>query len=185
MANTDGPNGFRAVGHSGGGTPGRLNEYGIATGYGTNIFYGDLVHLVTGGTIELAGTSQAGLIGVFAGVQYVNAAGEAIFSKYWPASTTATSIQALVYDDPNELFLAQTGGTLALTDMGANADSLAAHAGDTTTGRSGAEIAGSSGTGTAQLRLVRIYDEPGNSFAEHVSLIVRINEHRSLNATGI
>lgn len=185
MANVDGPNGFTPIGHAGGGTPGRLNEYGIASGYNTSIFFGDLVNLVTGGTIEVSVATTAGNIGVFQGVSYVDSAGEQKFSKYWPASTTATKIKALVADDPDTEFVCQTGGSLALTDMGANADILTTHAGSTTTGRSGQEVSGTSGTGTAQLRLVRLFDSPDNAFGTNAKVVVRINEHRSTNRTGI
>ena len=185
MTNVDGPNGFTPIGHAGGGTPGRTNEYGIASGYGTSIFYGDLVNLVTGGTIELSVATTEGNVGVFQGVSYKNAAGEQIFSKYWPASTVATDIKATVADDPDEEFLCQTGGSLALTDMGANADILTTHAGNATTGRSGQEVSGTSGTGTAQMRLVRLFDAPDNAFGTNAQVVVRINEHRSTNRTGI
>jgi|SaaInl4_135m_RNA_FD_contig_21_3400974_length_1518_multi_5_in_0_out_0_2 hypothetical protein len=186
MANVDGPHGFRPLGHNGGGTPGRLNEYGIATGYATNIFFGDMVKLLTGGVIDLCVADEVGAIGVFQGVSYVDAAGEQQFSKYWPASTTATSIKALVADDPNELFVVQCDGTVALTDMGANANLIATHAGSTVTGRSKQEVSATTLTGTAQLRMVRLYDAPDNSFATaNPEIVVRINEHRSTNRTGI
>ena len=90
MANVDGPHGFRALGHAGG-TPGRLNSYAIAAAYSTDIFYGDLVNLVTAGTIELSVAATAFNIGVFQGVQYVNSAGDQIFSKYWDSPSSATS----------------------------------------------------------------------------------------------
>lgn len=184
MANADGPHGFRPVGHAGG-TPGRLNSYSIATGYGTNIFFGDLVHLVTAGVIEVAVAAQEGVIGVFHGVQFVDAAGEQQFEKMWTASTTATSIIALVSDDPLEEYVVQCDGSLALADMGANADVIATHAGIVRTGRSRQEVNPSTGTGTATLRLIRIFDAPDNAFGTNVEVIVRINEHRSTNRTGI
>lgn len=185
MANEDGPNGLTPIGHASGGTPGRLNEYGIAAAYGTDIFKGDLVHQVTGGTIELAAVTTVGLAGVFMGVMYKNSAGEQVFSKYWDSPSSATDIKALISDDPNTEYRVQTGGSLALTDMGANADSLATHAGNTTTGRSGVEVSGTSGTGTAQLRLVRLFDAPDNAFGTNAEVVVRINEHRATNRTGI
>ena len=185
MPNVDGPHGFRPIGHAGG-TPGRLNSYGIATGYGTNIFFGDLVHLVTDGTIEVAVATQEGVIGVFQGVQFVDAAGEPKFEKMWTASTTATNIVALISDDPLAEYVIQCAGTIALADMGGNADIITTHAGIVRTGRSRQEVSASTGTGTAQLRLLRIFDAPDNSFATaNVEVIVRINEHRSTNRTGI
>lgn len=84
-----------------GGAPvsGGLNAYSIASGYSTALGVGDAVKLTTNGTIIKAANS-AGNLGVLAGVKYKNSAGEIKIEKYWPASTTATEIEALVYDDP-------------------------------------------------------------------------------------
>ena len=44
------------------------------TGYGTSIFYGDVVKLVSGGTIQKdTGETTATPVGVFLGCQYISA----------------------------------------------------------------------------------------------------------------
>ena len=55
------------------------------TGYGTSIFYGDLVKIVSGGTIEKdTGTTTATPCGVFLGCQYVSAATrQPTFAQYY------------------------------------------------------------------------------------------------------
>ena len=94
MANTDKPFGLRAVRHLSGGCV-QTNEYTIAAAYATNLYSGDPVQLVAGGTIEICVAAQADCMGVFSGCSYVNAAGEQVFSKYWPTGTVATDIPSM------------------------------------------------------------------------------------------
>lgn len=180
MANTDAPNGARVVGHMAGGTAHRMTEYLIASGYAENIFDGDFVRLVAGGGIEVAGATER-LLGVFAGCKYTNAAGEQIFSKYWPTGTVAADAKALVYDDPYMKFAIQTDAGIDAADVGTLAD-IVAGAGNTLTGRSGFEINGSGGTGDAQLRILGKVDTPDNDWGTNVEVIVQIYEHEFTNA---
>ena len=74
------------------GTPfaGVTRQYKIASGYGTSIFAGDAVKLVTGGTVE-RDTFDAAMtpIGVFMGVSYTDSTLGKVFRQYFPASTAA------------------------------------------------------------------------------------------------
>jgi len=95
-------------------------------------------------------------------------------------------IEAFVYDDPNKLFIIQANGTLAQTAVGDNADQVYA-AGSTINGQSKSEL-GSVAGGTAQLRIVRICEDPDNSdiSSANSNWIVRFNEHLYYNnAAGI
>ncbi|HUU81181.1 MAG TPA: hypothetical protein VMW90_07010 [Acidobacteriota bacterium] len=154
-----------------------MSEYTIASTYGTGIFKGDVVKLVGGGGIEAAAAADR-VLGVFAGCQYVDAAGNQVFSKYWPASTVATEIVAWVYDDPNIVFAAQqeTGGTIAAADVGLLGDHVAG-AGDTSTGISRHEFEATVGTGNAAFRFHGILKSPGNAYGEHANVLVTIFEH--------
>ncbi len=174
MANADVPRGFWPIRHLTGGTI-RTNEYAIATGYGTNIFKGDVVKLVAGGGIELAAAGNR-FVGVFNGVSYKNAAGEMVFSQYWPASTTATEIKAQVYDDPNIVFGVQSAGSTVEADIGNLGDHVAG-TGSTTTGTSAHELNGSTGTGVAGFRVLGKVDSPDNAYGTNVNLEVQPAEH--------
>jgi hypothetical protein len=72
---------------------GATRQMEIATtanvGYGTSIFYGDLVKRVTGGTIEKdTGTTTATPCGVFLGCTFTNSStGQVQFQQFYPAST--------------------------------------------------------------------------------------------------
>ncbi len=158
MANPDAPFGFKIYKDGGGGTVGRTNRHPIASAYSTSIFYGDLVAKTTDGTIILA--SEGGVfVGIFAGVEYVASDGSQKFAKMWTASTatkSGTEINALVYDDPNALYLVQATGTIAVADIGQLADMDDAQAGDTTTGISGQAIV--TGGSEGGFRIVDVLD---------------------------
>jgi hypothetical protein len=76
---------------------GATRQMEIATtanvGYGTSIFYGDLVKRVTGGTIEKdTGTTTATPCGVFLGCTFVNSStGQVQQQQFYPASTSVAA----------------------------------------------------------------------------------------------
>ena len=159
MANTDAAYGLRAVRHLTGGNL-CTNAYKIASGYAANIFAGDPVKLVATGVIEIAAGAVTDAIGVFDGVKYVNAAGEQVFSKYWPTGTVATEIEAVVFDDPNIIYAIQADVTgVADADIGAHAD-WEIVAGTAAVGRSKTNLDASTAIGAtkAGLRVLRIID---------------------------
>ena len=174
MANTDATRGFWPLRHMTGGTI-RMSEYSITSGYGTGIFYGDAVKLVAAGTIESAAAGDR-ILGIFQGVEYTDAQGNVVFSKYWPASTTATNIKASVVDDPNVTFGVQSAGSTVAADIGNLGDHVAG-AGNTSTGISGFELNGTTSTGAAGFRVLRIIDAPNNEAGTNVDLEVQIYQH--------
>ena len=183
------------------------------TGYGTSIFYGDVVKLVSGGTIEKdAGTSTATPVGVFMGCQYISAVtGQLTFSQYYPASLavkSGTEIQAFVADDPDQLFkVVLVAGTtadgngltpayLGRTVIGSNA-ALVQNTGSSTTGDSKVGIytaAGATTTDTLPIRIIDVVPDTANSSGNFCELIVKWNAanvsgltggHQYLNPTGV
>lgn len=174
MANTDAPRGFWPVKHLSGGCI-RQNAYTIASTYNTNVFRGDAVKLVAGGGIELAAAGNR-ILGVFWGVSYTNAAGEFIWSKYWPANTVATNIVAYVWDDPNILFGVQSAGSTVAADVGNLGDHVAG-TGSTNTGLSAHELNGTTSTAAAGFRVIDKVAAPDNAWGTNVDLIVQIFEH--------
>lgn len=182
MANSNAPYGLRAVRHLSGGVV-QTNRYTIASGYATSIFTGDPVLQTTDGTLIIgvgtAGTPSTQLIGVFDGCSYTDAAGNQVFSKYWPASTTATNIEAFVYDDPNIIFQIQTDATGAtIADRGQLAD-VEIVAGSTATGVSATNLDMSTGGGTTgkHLRILRLVNNPENESGAYTDVEVVFAEH--------
>ena len=183
MANADAAFGFVPVRHMSGYAP-RANKYTITSGLAENIFTGDAVILAADGTLQPAAATEVNIIGVFGGCSYTASDGSYVYSEYWPTGTVATDIIAYVYDDPYIVFKAQSAGTPAQTNIGNCAD-IVAGAGSTTTGTSGFEISGTMAAGTAQTKIVAIYDAPENSFGANAVMEVLINEHLLKDSAGI
>jgi hypothetical protein len=156
----------------------RANEYKIASGTSSNIFTGDCVKLLATGYIDVAAAGNR-ILGVFAGAQYTATDGEVKFVKYFPTGTTTQAsgdVTAYIYDDPNIVYAVQSAGSADFADIGNNAD-IVAGSGDTLTGQSRFEISGTTGTGTANLRIHRKFDSPKNSYGTNGILEVTIHEH--------
>ena len=174
----------------------RLME--IASGYATNIFYGDLVKRVSTGTIELdGGTTAATPCGVFLGVQFTNGStGQVQQQQFYPANQsikTGTKIFAVVADDPDTLFqvsVVSSGTTISgvgITAIGNNAE-LVQNAGSTTTGNSAVAIlAATATTNTLPIRIIDVVRDTATAANNFPEVIVKINAtmHQYNNATGI
>lgn len=176
MANDNAPSGFRATRHLAGGNI-RLSEYSIASGYGTSLYFGDPVEMTgTGKNIAQAAAGNADNIGVFAGCRYVDGQGNQVFSKMWPAGTTATDIVALVYDDPNIVFEIQAD-TLAEGDVGQLVD-WNLGSGNSNTGVSGAYADESTKGATGKaLRVIGLVPRVKNDYGDYAKIEVAFAEH--------
>ena len=170
----------------------------IASGYATNIFYGDLVKRVATGTIELdAGTATATPCGVFLGVQFTNGStGQVQQQQFYPASQaikSGTKIFAVVADDPDTLFqVAVVSGTTVITGVGitaiGNNTTLVQNAGSATTGNSAVAVtAATATTGSLPIRIIDVVRDTATAADNFPEVIVKINAtmHQYNNATGI
>ena len=95
----------------------QTRNYRIASGAGSNIFTGDLVHLNLG-TVSVLGATKGDEvpIGVFMGC-YFEADGVPTFSKHWPAATSASNAYAIVCDDPQATFEVQCDASSSVGDI--------------------------------------------------------------------
>ena len=95
--------------------------------------------------------------------------------------SASTERVAYVVDDPDVVFEIQTdsANATAATDVGANANIVYTHAGDTNTGLSGAELntASMTTTSTYQLKMLRLVDREDNELGENSKFEVLINNH--------
>jgi len=173
---------------------GLTRHYSIASNYGTNIFNGDAVKLVTGGTVE-RDTADAAMtpIGVFLGCTFTDPSTQQVtFKQYYPASTVASDIQAYVADGTDILFKVAvvssgtTIGDLAITDIGANVAGVD-NAGSTITGNSQIAISDTSATtNSLPFRIVDLVEETKNSSGGFTEALVKWNAgHAFNNLTGI
>lgn len=189
MSASNAPFGFIAVKHPSGCV--HANEYSIASAYAADIFLGDPVKLVTGGTIQL-GTSDGtrtgtvdniSILGVFAGCSFVDSTGKPTWSPYWPSGQVATDIKAYVYDDPETIFAVQSDGSIAAAGLGDQADwtGFTAPGGSTATGRSLATLSSTLvGAGQqGQFRIVEIDRSVDNAAGDSFTkVLVQIAEHQ-------
>ena len=193
MSSSATPYGARPVGtlSASGSFTGKVRHYGIASGYGTAIFYGDFVKLVAAGTVEKdTGTTSLTPVGIFLGVSYTDPnTSQKTFSQFYPASTAADDISAYVLDDPNVLFEMQADGSAAVTNIGNNV-AVVQTAGSTSIGLSKNAIDISTAATTTATLPVRIVDispksdnAAGDSFTD---LVAKFNAgHIMDNTTGI
>ncbi len=191
---------------------GSTRQMKIASGYAANIFYGDVVKLVSTGVIEKdTGTTTATPVGVFLGCQFTNPSTKQIqFQQYWPTGTVASDAVAFVLDDPDVLFkvaAVSSGTTVAFygqTVIGTNV-ALVQNSGSTTTGDSAVAIDGSSAATTVSLpiRIVAGVPDTANSSGNFCEFICKWNApyitlsegtpntvvwnggHQYLNPTGV
>ena len=156
----------------------------IASAYAANIFYGDVVKLVSSGTIEKdTGTTTGTPIGVFLGCTYTDPSSkQPRWSQYWPTGTVASDAQAYVVDDPDVLFkVAAVSGTTVVafygqTLIGTNV-SLVQNSGSTNTGDSAVAIDGTSAATTVSLpiRIIAGVPDTVNASGEFCEFICKWN----------
>ena len=172
------------------------------TGYGTSIFYGDVVQIDTSGSgtiVKDTGNSTANPVGVFLGCQYISATtGQLTFGQYYPASLAVKNgsvIYAFVADDPDQLFkVVNVAGTtvdgngltpayLGRTVIGSNA-ALVQNTGSTTTGDSTVAVytaAGATTTATLPIRIIDVVPDTADINGNFCEFIVKWN---APNVTG-
>lgn len=170
----------------------------IASGYATNIFFGDLVKRIADGTIQKdTGTTSATPSGVFLGVSFTNSStGQIQQQQFYPASqaiASGTKIFAVVADDPDTLFqVAVVSGTtvisgVGITSIGNNA-TLVQNAGSTSTGNSAVALLDSTATtNTLPIRIIDVVRDTATAADNFPEVLVKINAtmHQYNNPTGV
>jgi len=176
---------------------GATRQIKIASGYATDIFYGDVVRVSSDGVlVKETGTTSVtatGVVGVFMGVQFTNPSTKQIqFQQFWPAGTVAADALAFVADDPDQLFkvaAVSSGTTVAFygrTVVGTNV-ALVQNSGSTVTGNSAIGIDGSSAATTASLpiRIVDVVPDTANAAGNFCEFIVKWNAPHLAVTTSI
>jgi hypothetical protein len=181
MANNDKAFGLRPLGNLSGTGAQKQYGYEIEDNQAGAIFQGDLVTIFDGYLVKFAPATHTAAVGVFNGCQYIDpTTGKPTFKNFYPGSVniTAGKIAADVMDDPSQLFLIQVDESVAQTQIGFNAD-VVGTGGSTTTGVSSMELDSSTIAKTAalNLKIVGLYDVPGNAFGTNAVVVVKINEH--------
>lgn len=178
MPATSQPFGLRPVNHPSGVI--RPVAMSILTGYGVNILQDQPVKIGTNGTIEAAAIGER-FVGSFQGVEFTDSEGRRRVSNRWVASTAATDIIAYVTVDPATVYEIQSSATIAVTDIGSQADFTTITAGSAVTGMSQLMLDAATLTtvGNASLKILNASPGPDNAFGDaFVILQVQIAEHQ-------
>jgi len=172
---------------------GKLRHIPIAAAYDTDIFTGDFVKFVSGGTVErsaITTTVPAGTCGIFMGCAYTDPTTKQMtFSQIWPADNAATDAVAYVADDPYLTFRMQGNGAMTAIDIGLNASGVNT-VGSTDIGRSkNALIAASAAvTATLPFRILEFVDGPdsavGDAFTDVIVTWLPL-KHAYVTALGV
>jgi hypothetical protein len=181
MANVDKAFGLRAMGNLS--ATGAQAQYGytINDNQSGAIFQGDLVTVYDGYLVQFDPATHTAAVGVFNGCNYIDpTTGKPTWKNYYPGSVNITqgTIQADVLDDPSQLFTIQCDEGFVQANIGKNAD-VAVGTGNTVTGVSAMELDSSTIAKTAalNLKIVGLYNVPGNDFGTNAVAVVKINEH--------
>jgi hypothetical protein len=174
---------------------GATRTYGIASNYNTPIFNGDLVQIVTGGTIEkFTGTDAGYPVGVFVGVQFVNQQGQVLDGQYYAGTSMAQARAKIVIDSQACYKVAVTDGssvmsTATLASIGSNME-LVQGTGSTATGNSGVSVEAGTEDPDSDF-VVRVVDVvPETAYVSggnlvYPELIVKINLTQFDRTTGV
>jgi len=193
MANKDAAFGLRPIGKVGQNKDNQgLSEYNIAAS-SSAIYQNDPVQFLATGYIGVASTTTAVLLGSLNGVFYTDSTDQKPkWANHLAASNAATDIVGFVSDDPYERFEVQSSTTLAIADIGLNADIVYA-AGSSPNFVSKVEVnTGAMVSTTAQFRVVGVAKDLENSeksnattYAANVNVVGIINEHFLKSTSGI
>ena len=192
MANQDAAFGLKAIGKVGQNKDNQgLSEYNIAASAAA-IYQNDAVQMQTTGYIRI-GAANVPLLGTLNGIFYTDAStSKPTWANHLASGNTATDIVGFVADDPYERFEVQADSTLAIADIGMNAD-ISFKAGTSPNFISKSEVLTSAVVSTtAQFKILGVAKDIENSeksnattYAANVNVVGIINEHFLKQVAGI
>jgi len=192
MANQDAAFGLKAIGKVGQNKDNQgLSEYNIAASSAA-IYQNDAVQMQTTGYIRV-GAANVPLLGTLNGIFYTDAStSKPTWANHLAAGNTATDIVGFVADDPYERFEVQADSTLAIADIGMNAD-ISFKAGTSPNFISKSEVLTSAVVSTtAQFKILGVAKDIDNNqlanattYAANVNVVGIINEHFLKQVAGI
>lgn len=198
MANVNAPRGFTPIGTMNGSSwEGAVRAY-QADADGGDIFIGDMCALGADGKVVATATDGTEMIGVCVGYiqqQTANTTSGLWDQKlgtgtlpldrvYYDASVDATG-WILITVGPDVLYEVQCSGTIAITEIGMNAD-ITTTGGSTVKGRSLQQLESTVETTTHQMRIVGLAQRVDNDVsAANAKWIVRINQNHFTKLIGV
>jgi hypothetical protein len=181
---------------------GAIRQIPIASTYNTPIYYGDIVRIAAGGTIQKStvtvdSTTAAAnnTVGVFVGCQFVNSQSQQVQGQAYISNTAQTSAIAYVVDDPLALFkvaVTNTNGNGAMSSVnqsivGTNM-AIVQGTGSNTTGDSAVSVFATTAQGNAAALPVRVIagvPDTETVTGLYTEVLVKINNHQYNNASAL
>jgi len=172
---------------------GAIRQIPIASTYNTPIYYGDIVRVAAGGTIEKStvtvdSTTAAAnnTVGVFVGVQFVNGQGQVVQGQYYQSNTAQTSAIAYVIDDPMAAFkvaVTLSNGAMSTVNQSIVGTNIAVRqgSGSNTTGDSGVSVFATNAQGNAAalpLRVIAVVPDTAATATTFREVVVKFNNHQ-------
>jgi hypothetical protein len=172
---------------------GAIRQIPIASTYNTPIYYGDIVRIAAGGTIEKStvttdSTTAAAnnTVGVFVGVAYTNSQSQPVQGQYYASNTVNQSAVAYVIDDPLALFkvaVTLSNGAMSSVNQSIVGTNMAVvqGTGSNTTGDSAVSVYATTAQGNAAtlpFRVIAVVPDTATSTSTYAEVLVKINNHQ-------
>ena len=186
MASVASPYGLRPINILGNAvySGGAIRQIPMTVNSATAIYTGDVIQIGAASAGQPSAvtstptTSSAGIIGVCVGVSYTMPSGTVQYpvqAQYLPGGAVTagyTNIMIWVNDDPNQLYMLQSAGSVARTVQGKFC-ALENFGGSALNGNSTIRGATPANTATLAMRIVDFASTPGDAFTD---LIVKFNQ---------
>jgi hypothetical protein len=179
---------------------GAIRQIPIASTYNTPIYYGDIVRIAAGGTIEKStvttdSTTAAAnnTVGVFVGVAYTNSQSQPVQGQYYASNTVNQSAVAYVIDDPLALFkvaVTLSNGAMSSVNQSIVGTNMAVvqGTGSNTTGDSAVSVFATTAQGNAAalpFRVIAVVPDTATSTSTYAEVLVKINNHQYNAASAL
>jgi hypothetical protein len=172
---------------------GAIRQIPIASTYNTPIYYGDIVRIAAGGTIQKStvtvdSTTAAAnnTVGVFVGCSFVNSQSQPVSGQYYQSNTANQSAVAFVVDDPLALFkvaVTLSNGAMSSVNQSIVGTNMAVvqGSGSNTTGDSAVSVFATTAEGNAAalpVRVIAVVPDTAINATAFTEVLVKINNHQ-------
>jgi len=179
---------------------GAIRQIPIASTYNTPIYFGDIVRIAAGGTIQKstvttdATTAAANnTVGVFVGCSYTNSQSQPVQGQFYQSNTANQSAVAYVVDDPLALFkvaVTYSNGSMYYVNQSIVGTNMAVvqGTGSNTTGDSAVSVYATNAQGNAAalpVRVIAVVPDTAINTSAYTEVLVKINNHQYNNATAL
>jgi hypothetical protein len=172
---------------------GAIRQIPIASTYNTPIYFGDIVRIAAGGTIQKStvttdSTTAAAnnTVGVFVGCSFTNSQSQPLQGQYYQSNTANQSAVAYVIDDPLALFkvaVTLSNGAMSSVNQSIVGTNMAIvqGTGSNSTGDSAVSVFATNAEGNAAalpVRVIAVVPDTAINATAFTEVLVKINNHQ-------